>query len=455
MDGVQYCWLWRRAYMVKRSFKMRRTLAVLACCGLLTMMTALAAGRHRPLRPRSEAVVQREAGNPVLPPQVSSGDILPALDLVQTLPSIVPQGMTPLYSSQDWQQFQQQFGSQAAEARRQNVSARAALASKMLAAVGQSNSAGLGRLLCLRAFALCYQSRGSSDVAQQALRQFMRLADGGKVLQVAAVWSMSHELAWLAATPLTVRMQMAVLAEKADVQLILMLLARGQLDAAHDMVHWLMIHETREVRANHVLLSQINAARILVVQNTQLADYLAQQYAKVRSGDQHAAMAIYAYARFVRKDRALRQAMITSFVHGGPAALDNMLATARQSNHKAYHAGKYLQRLGYTFPPGILRHRTLYAAVKLYNICIADKGYSVENRVRRTLSRINIQEMLGDGARGNPNITPLTPLLGAVATQTAPATRSVASPQAAQRQGSPPVPAAHTPATSPATKAVR
>ncbi|NNM84501.1 MAG: hypothetical protein HKL96_01915 [Phycisphaerales bacterium] len=452
MDRVQCWWLWRRAYMVSSSFKMRQTLAVLACCGLLAAMTALAAGKHRRPEPRSEAVVQHEAGNPVLPPQVSSGDILPALDLVQTLPSIVPQGMTPLYSATDWQAFQQQFGSQAVQARRENVSARAALASKMLAAGRQSSSAGLGRLLCLRAFALCYQSRGSSDVAQQALRQFMRLADGDKVLQVAAVWSLSHELAWLAATPLPVRMHMAVLAEKADVQLILMLLARGQLDAAHDMVHWLMIHETREVRANHVLLSQINAARILVVQNTQLADYLSQQYAKIHGGDEHAALAIYAYARFVRNDRALRRAMIAAFVHGEPASLDTMLATAKQSNHKAYRAGKYLQRLGYTFPPGILRHRTLHAAVKLYNICIADKGYSEENRVRRTLSRINIQEMRGDGARGNPNIAPLTPLLGAVAAQTAPSTRSAASARPSPTQGLPTVPSAHTPATGPAKK---
>jgi hypothetical protein len=355
---------------------------------------------------------QAPANSPLLPAPIVAEDLWPDLSPDPQLPSIAPTGFTPLYSVQDWQEYLKQFAGPNTGPSVADENSAIALAGKMLTASQNATSIGLARLLAIRAFALTYQSSIGSPVAQQALARYMQLViNPNDPVQTAPLWTMSHLLAYLRATPVPARQQYAMLAERADVQLTMDLLVNGQLDAAGQVVRMLVIHETRAVRANTQLMAQMDMARTLVTQTDQMISDLDVDYAKMFQGDADASEPIYLYTRFVRDIPELRSAILQRWPTGAMAILDDALEGSGANIEDRYNAAQFLSQAAAKLPEGVLRDRTMYAALENYRAYLSDPSTQSE-RIKRTLAHLAIEQFHQQGARPQPVVTVLQGLIG-------------------------------------------
>ncbi len=354
------------------------------------------------------------ANNPLLPPAISVSDLWPDLSLNQSVPSIAPGRFEPLYSLADWHSYEKQFAPRILAAMQQRVSDKIAIASKLLEQAKRLRHPGLARLLSIKAFALTYQSRAGSPTAQQALAEYMTHVAPDNIVQLGPIWTMSQLLAYLGATPPQDREHYAALAERADVQLTMMLLRYAQVAAAARTVRLLVIEETLPVRRNPVLMGQISNTRALVSQTVTMMDYLDAQYHRLITGDVSAATSIYLYALVIENEPLVRRQIVARWPAAVPAQIQKFLASASGNPHADYDAARLLQQAGSALPWGILHDRTLYASLLHYRAFLKNPATRYD-RISRTLAKIAVEHLLEQGARPQPNIAPLTPLLGAAA----------------------------------------
>jgi hypothetical protein len=265
--------------------------------------------------------------------------------------------------------------------------------------------------LCLRVFALCFQSRSGSPLAQAAVSRYMQVAKLHSIVQIAPIWQMSNLLAYLAATPLPDRHRYDILAEQANVQLTLQLLWAGQVQAAYRVVRHLGIHETHTVRANHQLMFEMSVARTMVHQTRRMIHDLKKQYRLMLAGHESAAMEVYLYATVVSPRRNLRDWILHRWPRSSVGELDRMMVACRTDPAECYRCARALQSQAQLLPAGILRNRVLFAALQDY-LRYLKLPLDRHNRVARTLSRIAVQQVVEQGARPKPNINPLKGLVG-------------------------------------------
>jgi len=355
---------------------------------------------------------QAPVNSPILPAPIDLEDLWPDLTLNPRSPSIVPAGFTPLYDGADWREYQKQFTDIADGLPEATASQRAEVAGQILTASEHAHDLGLARLLAIRAFALTYQSGIGSPVAQQSLRRYLELVvDPNDPVQVAPIWTMSHLLAYLRATPAPERQQYAVLAERANVQLTMDLLAMGQLDAANRVVRMLVIHEIKAVRENSQLMSQMGIARTLVAQTNQMIAQLDVEYAKMWQGDAQAGVPIYLYSSYIGVWPQMRAAILRRWPTGPAAILDDAIQGSAVNSDDRYKAGQLLSQAAEMLPAGILRDRTMYQAMEKYNAFLNDPA-TQNDRIKRTLAQLAVQQLFQEGARPQPVLNPLKGLLG-------------------------------------------
>ncbi len=382
----------------------RRYPALLVGIALL-LTTAIGYSRQ------SAAATFSHAPSPLLPPPIALHQLWPDFSLVQKQPATALPGMRPLYSTADWRWYQAKYGAESRRVKYEYLSQRLKLAALMLKQAQREAHRGRARLLCLRVFAMCFQSRTGSPMAQAAVSRYMQVAKLHSIVQIAPIWQMSNLLAYLAATPLVDRRRYDILAEQANVQLTLELLWAGQVHAAYRVVRHLGIHETLTVRADHRLMFEMSVARTIVRQTRRMMRDLEKQYRLMLAGHESAAMKVYLYATLVSPRPRLGAWILRRWPRSSIAELDRMRHACRANPNQCYLYARALQAQAQLLPAGILRNRVLFAALKNY-LRYLKLPLNRHNRVARTLSRIAVQQVIEQGARPNPNINPLQGLVG-------------------------------------------
>ncbi len=351
------------------------------------------------------------ADNPLLPPAIAVSDLWPDLTLNQSVPSIAPGRFKPLYSARDWRHYEQTYAPRILSAMRHRVLDKISVANSLLRAAKKTRHRGLARLLDIKAFALTFQSRAGSPVAQRALAHYMTLVAPHNIVELGPIWTMSQLLAYLGATPPQDREHFAALAERADVQLTMQLLRDAQVAAAARTVRLLVIEETLPVRRNPVLIGQIGNIRALTSQTVTMMDYLDQQYHQLLKGDAAAATPIYLYALVIQNEPLVRLQIVRRWPKSVPAQIQSLLAAAPVNSHADYAVAKLLHDAGSALPWGILRDRTLYASLRHYHRFL-NNPKTKWDRISRTLAKIAVEHLIEQGARPHPDMAPLTPFLG-------------------------------------------
>ncbi len=371
------------------------------------------------LFPGGSGVLQAAAALPdsykqLLPPPLRLAGLWPDLSLSPGKPAVAPPGCQPVYHLRAWDRFRREFAAASAAVILQGPAGRIALARKMLNRAQATHDRGYRRLLCIRAFALAFRWWSGAPLAQRALTLYLQNSNLKDPAQVAPIWTMCNDAAYLRTMPPADRDRYDKLAEAANTQLVMELLSAGQLAAAQRVVRLLVIHETLGVRADPSLLSAMGTARILVRQTREMIDFLAARWRR-RWTDPAAAMDIYLYARFIEPRPELRTRILRRWPAGPIAALDRTLKTSRTAVDADYQAGRLLARAARPLPWGILRDRILFAALRHYRAFLVSP-VTRHDRIRRTLARIAVGQLLEQGAKPNPDITPLAAFLPAPAT---------------------------------------
>ncbi len=346
-----------------------------------------------------------QSRNSLLPKRIRLSQLWPDMSLTPQSPIQSPRGWRPVYSADDWRAFRRRFGARQDNIIRQRLSARIQLAADMLAAAHQAKRPGYERLLALRAFALTFRYHVGSPLAQRALSLYLRHIHSGNLVQVAPVWTMANDLAFLRATPLASRRASALTAEAANVQLTMLLLNAGQVEDAARVVRHLVIHETRAVRADHPLISAMGTARVLVSQTRAMMNFLAGEYKNMGS-DPQSAMNVYLYTRFIRPVPDVRAWLENRWRNNKIGRLSRALLNCKNNIHAQFVAGRYLAAAADPLPPGILRDRVFFAALVHYR-AFMNSTETRWDRIDRTLAKIAIQHLIEQGARPNPVIMPL------------------------------------------------
>jgi hypothetical protein len=414
--------------------------ALLAAVLALTATTTLAIptptrGRVAAAPVVSAAPVRRV--NPLLPAPVDVSGMFPDLAVQARAPGFAPANMAPLYTQAEWDAYKQAFPDATGAAR---TAGSAELAAKMIAAAEVESRPGLRRLLLIRAIAVSYRNRDGWIYAGRALESYRKTLEVDQPAQVAALWTVADTLSRCITTPRPQRIECSSLAAKANVQLSLQLLELGQVDAAQTLIRKVTYHEGW-VRSDTRLRGQISAARSYINSTATLMDSLYEQYlAVVEKKDESAAFRLYLFARFVRNSPGMASDLSTRRNAADIQQLSAALAAADRDSAAAYPAAELLRDKGGALPEGILRQRTLYAAMHYYRVFLRDPA-NEDQRVQRTLAQMQIQAIAADGGRGNPVIRPFDP---PPATQpaTAPATHP-AAPARPARPASPDGTAAH------------
>ena len=378
---------------------------ILACLGWAGTIFAFAA--PAPATGSGDSL----ANNPLLPPAIAVSDLWPDLTLNETVPSIAPGRFKPLYSTSDWRRYEKTYAPQILSAMRHRVLDKIAAANALLSAAKKTRHPGLARLLDIKAFALTYQSRIGSPVAQRGLAAYMTRVAPDNIVELGPIWTMSQLLAYLGATPPQDREHFAALAERADVQLTLQLLRDAQVAAAARTVRLLVIEETLAVRRNPVLIGQISNTRALTSQSVTMMDYLDQQYHQLLQGNIAAATPIYLYALVIQNEPLVRQQIVHRWPKSVPAQIQSLLASAPVNHHADFAVAKLLHDAGSALPWGILRDRTLYDSLRHYHRFL-NNPKTKWDRISRTLAKIAVEHLIEQGARPHPGMAPLTPFLG-------------------------------------------
>jgi hypothetical protein len=387
-------------------------------------------GRKVSPTPPPPAVVAPSAGNPLLPPPIPLEQFFLDLTLVPKTPtpSTTPAGFDPLYTAEDWQSYRDRFGAEADTLNRQKSSGLIAFANKLLAASEEPGiSPGLQRLLTLRAAIDCYRTRDGFPTANKAILAYQKRFDLHSALQVGALWTITNAMSRTITTPRPDRIHYSALAARANMQLTLILLDHDQLAAAQSLAKLVVYHEgwvhtTGATPADKLVRGQIAQVRALLRQTTATLDYLATQYEPAINGDDQALMAIYLYGRYVKGKPAIVADLPGRKPSSPMAQLAAALAAADRDPEAMYTAAETLRIVASTLPDGVLKQRTLYAALQNYRAFIA-APQTEHDRIKRTLARMATEAVIADGARGP------APLLNPFAEVTA--TTQAASPTTA------------------------
>ncbi len=361
----------------------------------------------------------------LLPAQWKASSLAPNLDTEQRRPAHVFAGFKPVYSRHAWRQFSAKYGRGEKKLLMELDSQRNIFAGHLLTRAAATHRNGYARLLALRAFAETFQHTSGSPLAVKALHTYLRHlapADINNPVRVAPVWTMAHELAWLGATPYAVRSQMAVLAEKANVQLAMDLLRIGQYTAAEKIVAQLPILETNRVRRNALLMSQMGTVRALTRQSIVEINFVGSQMPLVNQNAQ-AAMYVLLHAAYVQPQPSLIRQIIRHWPHSAVHELGELLLAKHPTPMQQYRRAQLIIIACNGLGRSILRDRSFYAA--LNDLIAFRKAKSTQwDRIHRALAKIAIAHLIERFALPNPHVDPLADLIGRPATSASASTTS-------------------------------
>lgn len=404
-------------------------------------------GAPAPAAPVAAAPVAEEP-HPLLPPQVNLATLYPDIAGGLKTAAFAPKGITPLYTQEDWNAYQQMFAADLANRRATTNE----LAAKFIAAAEAEKRPGVARLLLVRAVAITYRNAGGWAQAGRALESYRKIADINDLAQVAALWTMTDTLSKYSTTPRPERINCSAIAAKANIQLSLALLNLGQLDGALALIRKITYHEGW-TRSDTRLRAQIASARATVNSTASLMQSLRGDFtAVVKNKDENAAFRIYLFAKFVRPSPTVVAELASrknaAAIHATVAALD----VADRNPAEAYAAGEALRKAAAGLSEGVLKQRTNYAAMQYYRVFLRDPANEHE-RVKLTLAQMQVQNLAADGAHGPIAIRPFDPPPPPSPTA---ATRPVGLPPRTTRPASPsrfasqiPAPATPAPAAPP------
>ncbi len=362
--------------------------------------------------PNAVAAPLTAAAKSLLPPQWRASALWPDLNTVQKHPARRFHGFPAVYSAADWQRFIHAYGPAQRRLLMQLDSQRNIFARQLLARAARSHHNGYARLLALRAFAETFQHTSGSPVAVKALHLYLRRLSPSDIknpVLAAPVWTMAHELAWLGATPFAIRSQMAVVAEKANVQLSMDLLRAGQYTAAEKVVAMLPIHETNRVRHNALLMSQMGTLRALTRQSIAEINFIGTQFPLVNQNAQ-AAMYVLLHAAFVQPDKRLIHRVMRHWPHTAVHQLGALLLARHPTPMQQYQRAQLIISACHGLGRSILRDRSFYAA--LHDLVAFRRAKSTRwDRVHRALAKITIAHLIERFALPNPDVNPLAALI--------------------------------------------
>jgi len=392
--------------MTKRCVFSHATLGLVALTLLGTLAVPARAAHRKPLAPEGPPARQETGsqGNPLLPPPLAVEALWPDLAMAAKAPGAVPDGLTPTFTADDWAAYRQQFGSAADDVLRKRASQVAEFAQELIGAAAKTEQPGLRRLLLIRATVLTYRATSGNPTAQKALAAYREAIDLNAPAQVAALFTLSDGLARQIATPKAQRPQFSALAAQANIQLCMLLLESNQVAAAQSVVKLLGRHEGA-LRADKALHEMALQVRALVSQTAAMFETLHTAYDQLARGDDSGALPLYIYGRLVKLNPAAAHALATHRNNAAARELDARFAQVPQDPGANYPLAESLKKLAPTLPEGILRQRTLFAALQAYRAFLA-APQTQGQRVERTLSRMAMQAAAGDGAAPNPVIRP-------------------------------------------------
>lgn len=368
-----------------------------------------------------------EAAKSILPKQWRASALWPNLDTVQKHPAPRFHGFPAVYAGDDWRRFLHAYGPAQQRLLMELDSQRNSFARQLLARAARSHHNGYARLLALRAFAETFQHNSGSPIAVRALDMYLRRLSPEDIknpIMVAPVWTMAHELAWLGATPYAVRSQMAVVAEKANVQLSMDLLRAKQYTAAEEVVAMQPIHETNRVRRNALLMSQMGTLRALARQSIAEIDFIGTQFPLVNQNAQ-AAMYVLLHAAFVQPDARLICQIMRHWPHTSVYQFGVLLLAKHPTPMQQYQRAQLIIQACQGLGRSILRDRSFYAA--LNDLVAFRQAKSTRwDRVHRALAKIAIAHLIERFALPTPNVNPLTELITSAPANTS--SRKTASP---------------------------
>jgi len=383
-------------------FRQHTILAITATIGILAASTIAAP----PRLPSRVTPPPPPRANPLLPPQIAVESFFHELTLVQKQPATPPTGFEPLYTIDDWVAYKNRFGATAEELPRKRSSGQIEFATILITAADTETSPGLKQLLLLRAAAICHRSAAGYPTADKAAAEYQKLIDINSPAQVAALWTIANAMSRLSVTPRPDRIRYSAIAAQANMQLAILMLKADQIEAAQSMTKQLTYHEGW-LRSNTHLQRLISQTRTIVRQTATMMDHLAAQYRPALAGDDHALMQLYLYGRFVKNDSAL----VADFPSRKPtspmAQLANQLQTSEWDILANFTVAESLRSIAATLPDGILKQRTLYAALERYRK-FNKSPETQRERVKRTQSQIAIESLVSDGATPGITIQPFT-----------------------------------------------
>ena len=372
--------------------------------------------------------------------------------------------MDPLYTQDDYTHYRTRFGAEADQLAQKKSSALLEFSQKLVTASQEpATTPGLQRLLLLRAAIDSYRTHAGFEPANKAIQQYLKIMDLHSPTQVAALWTLANAMSRTVTTPKPDRIHYSAIAARANMQLTLLLLDADQLDAAQSLQKQIAYHEgwlhtAGASPSDKIAYTQIPKVRALVKQTQTTMDYLATQYQPAINGgggggDDNALMAIYLYGRYVKQKPEI-VADLPARKPNSPlaqlaAALD---AVDRKSDPEApYSAAETLKTVATNLPDGVLKQRTLYAALQNYRAFIADPR-TERDRVKRPLARMATEAVIADGAHGpSPIVNPFAPTTPTTPTTTQPATTQPEESLGESPQVAPPTHEEINPSPSPTT----
>jgi hypothetical protein len=150
-------------------------------------------------------------------------------------------------------------------------------------------------------------------------------------------------------------------------------------------------------------------------------EYLATQYQPAIRNDVPALTAVYLYGRYVKGNLGIVADLPGRVPGSSLAQLGRSLDAAGQGDvEAAFKAAEGLRLTAAHIPDAILRARTLYAALQLYDKYMAAPETRRE-RLNRTLARIAREGVISDGARKAGSIDPFAAPIPTTMPATAPA----------------------------------
>jgi hypothetical protein len=381
--------------------------------------------------PTAPPAVGQTKNNPLLPPAIREDEFFIDLSLVQKQPNVTPEGFAPLYSAEDWAAFRERFGAEADGLPRLKVSGQLAFAEKLIAAGGENGSGkskrngGLQRLLLLRAAAIAYRNREGFPVADKAVAAYLVIMDKKSAAQVGGLWTIANQMARMAVTPKPERIRYDGIAARANMQLALLMLEADQVDAAQNITKQVAYHEGW-LKGDGEVRSKIAQVRAAVKQTAAMMDYLAGQYQAALKNDETALLMVYLYGRYVKGDPGIVADLPARVPGSRLAELSAALAGAERGDMaQVFNAAEQLRAIASIAPDTVIKQRTLYAALKLYDGFMATPQ-TERDRIHRTLALMAREGVVADGARRAVTIDPFAvPEAAPVgATMMAPATRA-------------------------------